>query len=172
MKFLSDLTIKPTSWLLLALSALVLELCALFFQYAMDLAPCIMCVYQRLAILAIIVAGFIGVAGYRLLLARIIAYTLWAVGAIWGLLIALEHVEMQENSGSLFFSCEFMPNFPTWAPLHEWIPSLFEATGSCGDISWQFLGYSMPQWMVGIYGVYTLAFAIILLNRLIHAKKL
>jgi len=172
MKFLSDFTTNSKSWLLLAVSAFTLELCALFFQYAMDLAPCIMCVYQRVAICAIIIAGLIGFVGCRSLFARVIAYALWATGAIWGLLIALEHIEMQENSGSLFFSCEFVPNFPTWAPLHEWIPFLFEATGSCGDISWQFLGYSMPQWMVVVYGAYTLAFVLILLNRLIHSKKL
>lgn len=171
MKFLSDLTTHSKPWLLLALSALALELCALFFQYAMNLAPCIMCVYQRVAILAIILAGFFGFAGCRFLLTRVVAYTLWAVGAIWGLLIALEHVEIQENVGSLFFSCDIFPNFPSWAPLHEWIPFLFEATGDCGDINWQFLGYSMPQWMVVVYGVYTLAFVIILVNRLIHAKR-
>ena len=63
MKVLSDLTTNAKPWLLLALSALALELCALFFQYALDLAPCIMCVYQRVAICAIIVAGIIGFAG-------------------------------------------------------------------------------------------------------------
>lgn len=172
MKFLSDLTINSKPWLLLALSALGLELCALYFQYVMDLAPCIMCVYQRAAICSIIVAGFIGFAGYKYFLTRALAYALWAIGAIWGLIIAIEHVEIQSNSGSLFFSCDFIPNFPTWAPLHEWIPFLFEATGDCGEISWQFLGYSMPQWMVVVYGVYTLAFTIIVINRLIHTKKL
>lgn len=172
MKVLSDLTTNSKPWLLLALSALALELCALFFQYVLNLAPCIMCVYQRVAIAAIIIAGIIGYAGCRYLLARIVAYILWGTGAIWGLLISLEHVEIQANSGSLFFSCEFMPNFPSWAPLHEWIPFLFEATGDCGEINWQFLGYSMPQWMVVVYGVYTLAFAVILVNRLTYTKKL
>ena len=171
MKFLSDLTTNPTSWLLLALSALGLELCALFFQYAMNLAPCIMCVYQRVAICAIILAGFIGFWGCQFLITRVIAYGLWSTGAIWGLLIALEHVEIQANSGSLFFSCDIIPNFPTWAPLHEWIPVLFEATGDCGEINWQFLGYSMPQWMVVVYGTYVAAFILVLANRFIHARK-
>lgn len=171
MKALSDLTIHSKPWLLLALSALGLELCALFFQYAMGLEPCIMCVYQRVAICAIILAGVIGFIGCHFLIARVIAYTLWATGAIWGLLIALEHVEIQENSGSLFFSCDIFPNFPTWAPLHEWIPFLFEATGDCGDIAWEFLGYSMPQWMIVVYGIYTLVFVIVLANRLIHTKR-
>ena len=172
MKILSNLTTSSKPWLLLALSALALELCALFFQYVLDLAPCIMCVYQRVAICAIILAGFMGSIGSRFLLARFTAYILWGTGAIWGLLIALEHVEIQSNSGSLFFSCEFVPNFPSWAPLHEWLPFLFEATGDCGDINWQFLGYSMPQWMIVVYGIYTLVFTVILASRLIHAKKL
>lgn len=171
MKVLSNLSTNPKSWLLLAISALGLELCALFFQYAMNLAPCIMCVYQRVAIFAIMLAGIVGFLGCKFILARIVAYGLWATGAIWGLLIALEHVEMQANSGSLFFSCDFIPNFPTWAPLHEWIPALFEATGDCGEISWQFLSYSMPQWMIVVYGTYVAAFALVLLCRLIHAKK-
>lgn len=172
MNFLSNLTTNSKAWLLLALSALGLELCALFFQYVMDLAPCIMCVYQRVAICAIILAGFIGFIGCRFLIARLFAFALWVTGAIWGLLIALEHVEIQESAGSLFFSCDFFPNFPTWAPLHEWIPFLFEATGDCGDINWQFLGYSMPQCMVAIYGIYILTFVVILTSRLIHTKRL
>ena len=171
MKFLSDLTTSKKAWLLLALSALALEACALFFQYALDLKPCIMCVYQRLAIGAIILAGLIGAAGHKSLLARVIAFALWGTGAIWGALLAIEHVEMQSNSGSLFFSCEFIPNFPSWAPLHEWLPSLFEATGDCGEISWQLLGYSMPQWMIVVYGAYSLAFILVLINRLMIAKK-
>lgn len=171
MKFLSNLTTNSTSWLLLALSALGLELCALFFQYAMDLAPCIMCVYQRVAIFAIILAGFIGFVGCKYIITRVIAYILWAIGAIWGLIIAFEHVEIQSNSGSLFFSCDLVPNFPSWAPLHEWLPLLFEATGDCGEVSWQFLGYSMPQWMIVVYAAYVIAFILILLSKLIHTKK-
>jgi len=168
---LSNITTKPQPWFILALSALCLELSALFFQYFWGLEPCIMCVYQRLAIATILLAGVIGALAPSMMFTRLIAYGLWGVGAIWGLIIALEHVEIQANSGSLFFICEYIPNFPTWAPLHEWLPSLFEATGDCGEISWQLLNYSMPQWMVMVYGVYTLLFATVLISRFINAKK-
>ncbi len=77
MKFLSELTTHSKPWLLLALSALALEFCALYFQYALNLAPCIMCVYQRAAICAIILAGVIGFTGANFLLIRIFAYALW-----------------------------------------------------------------------------------------------
>lgn len=172
MKFLSDITTTQRPWLLLALTALGLELSALFFQYALGLAPCIMCVYQRLAIITIISAGALGAIGYQNIFARVFAYALWGTGAIWGLITAIEHVEIQESSDSFFYSCDIIPNFPTWAPLHEWIPFLFEATGDCGKISWEFLSYSMPQWMVVVFGLYSIAFAAVLINRVVTAKKI
>ncbi|MFD2165923.1 disulfide bond formation protein DsbB [Thalassotalea euphylliae] len=172
MNVISNLATNKKAWVLLAITALGLELAALFFQYVMDLKPCIMCVYQRVAIWAIFFAGIVGCLAPGQLLFRLIGYGLWGVGAIWGLLIALEHVDMQSATLSLFFSCEFTPNFPSWAPLHEWIPFLFEATGDCGEISWEFLGYSMPQWMVVVYGVYTAVLATLLTSRIAIAKNL
>lgn len=172
MNYLNKLTTSPKAWLCLAFSALSLEAIALYFQYAMELAPCIMCVYQRLAILALVFAGISGAILANYAIGRLLGFSLWATAAIWGLITAIEHVDMQANSGSLFYSCEFIPNFPSWAPLHQWFPLLFEATGDCGEISWQLLGYSMPQWMVAIFSLYTAAFVLIIFNRLIFAKKL
>ena len=172
MNFISNLAISNRAWGLLALSAIGLEFAALYFQYVMDLKPCIMCIYSRVAIWGIFFAGVIGYLAPQQLIARLIAYGLWGTGAIWGLLIALEHVEMQSSAMSLFFSCEFIPNFPDWAPLHEWLPFLFEASGDCGEISWQFLGYSMPQWMIVVYGLYTATFAAVIISRIFSAKNL
>ena len=172
MKLLSNLCDNARAWQVLAVSALGLELAALYFQYIMDLAPCIMCIYQRVAIWAIFLAGVVGAVAHKNIVARLIAFCLLGTGAIWGLIIALEHVEMQTSSTPFLFSCDIFPNFPTWAPLHEWIPSLFAATGDCGLISWQFLGFSMPQWMIVVYAIYTTIFASILLSRLYHKRMI
>lgn len=172
MRFLSKLSTSPRAWQLLMVSALVLELSALYFQYVLDLAPCIMCIYQRVALWAIFFAGLVGTLGANFMFTRLLAYALWGVGAIWGMIIALEHVETQTSEFSFLFSCEFVPNFPTWAPLHEWLPQLFAATGDCGKISWQFLGYSMPQWMVVVFAVFTAIFAVMLLSRLIDKRSI
>ena len=172
MKFISDLPLSSRSWLLLLLSAFIFEACALFFQYGMELKPCIMCIYQRVAIWAIFFAGAIGMLAPQQLLFRLFGYGLWGTGAIWGLLLALEHVEMQSSTMSLFFTCELVPNFPSWAPLHEWLPFLFEASGDCGEIGWAFLGYSMPQWMVVIFAAYSAVLALVLLTRIAVAKNL
>jgi len=170
--YLSSLTTSTRAWQLLAISALGLELSALYFQYMMGLAPCIMCIYQRVAIWGLFFAGIVGSMGHNFVITRVLAYVLWGTGAIWGLLIAMEHVEIQSATLSFLYSCEFVPNFPSWAPLHEWLPFLFEATGDCGDINWQFLGYTMPQIMIVVYGIYTTLFSLVLLSRLLDKRML
>lgn len=169
---ISLLVTQPKAWLLLAISALGLELSALYFQYFMALPPCIMCIYQRVAILSIFFAGIVGYFSCKNLVGRLAAFTLFGAGAIWGLLVAFEHVEMQGAAFSIFFTCELTPNFPSWAPLHEWLPFLFEATGDCGDINWEFLGYSMPQWMIVVYSFYSVIFAITLGARVAKLKNI
>ncbi len=41
------------AWLLLLAFIIVFEACALFFQHVMMLAPCVMCIYERVAMLGI-----------------------------------------------------------------------------------------------------------------------
>ncbi|WP_371378475.1 disulfide bond formation protein DsbB [Thalassotalea aquiviva] len=165
---LNQFVLSPTSWWLLAGSAIGLELCALFFQYVLELEPCIMCIYQRVAVLGLLGAGVVGALGNKSAVLRFIAFGLWGYSAISGLLLAREHVDMQSNANSLFYTCDLVPNFPSWLPLHEWLPAFFEATGDCGEISWSFLGYSMPQWLIVTFAVYTLLFAIFFSSRIVY----
>ncbi|WP_154215661.1 disulfide bond formation protein B, partial [Vibrio parahaemolyticus] len=41
------------SWLLLLLFIIFFEACALYFQHVMMLAPCVMCIYERVAMMGI-----------------------------------------------------------------------------------------------------------------------
>ncbi|MEI6897003.1 MAG: disulfide bond formation protein DsbB [Psychromonas sp.] len=167
--FLKNLSSQRQPWLLLAFSALVMELCALYFQHVMKLEPCVMCVYERIAMIGLILTGLIGAIAPKILLLRLIAFVGWGVSAIWGLLLAVEHTDYQMNP-SPFATCEFFPNFPDWAPLHEWLPWLLNPTGDCADIVWQFLGYSMPQWLIVSFSIYTALFLIIALSALLPKK--
>jgi disulfide bond formation protein DsbB len=166
---LKSLSSQRWTWLLLAFSALALELCALFFQHVMELEPCVMCVYERITMLGIILAGLIGAAAPQSLWIRLTAFAVWGVNAVWGVLLALEHTNFQMNP-SPFATCDFFPNFPTWAPLHEWLPWLFNPTGDCGDIVWQFLGYSMPQWLIVSFTIYTVLFVVVAVTALLPKK--
>lgn len=166
---LSALAEKPGAWLLLFVSALMLELGALYFQYGMGLEPCIMCIYQRTAVFGVLVASLIPLLSNNLI-TRLLGFIGWGVSAIWGLLIAIEHVDIQTALNPFFATCEIVPNFPAFMPLHEWIPSIFAATGDCGNIDWQLMDMSMPQWMIAIFAIYSGLFGLVFLSRLMTKK--
>lgn len=158
------------AWLILTGTALGLEIAALCFQYLLKLDPCVMCIYQRLAIFGILAAGLIGVVGYKHRFARLIAVVGWGISAAWGLKLALELVDMQTNP-SPFATCSFLPEFPAWMPLHEWIPSIFLPTGMCSDIPWEMMGLTMGQYMIGAFAAYLIALAVFFIPTLMPTKS-
>lgn len=154
-------------WMLLSGSALLLMLIALYFQYVMGLAPCIMCVYQRAAIAGIFLAALLGGVGRQQWPLRWLGYTGWLVAAGWGLKIAHDQVVLEQlvASGG-FATCGLFAEFPRWLVLDVWLPELFKPTGMCGEIAWQFLGYSMPFWMRVVFGIYLLTALIVIASQL------
>ncbi|MDK1287228.1 disulfide bond formation protein DsbB [Pseudoalteromonas umbrosa] len=155
---LASFSRTTTAWGLLFLSALTFEVVALYFQYAMGLEPCVMCIYQRTAMLGVLIAAFVGLCGNKNYFVRLIATAGWGISAIWGWLLAREHLDMQTTTDPFAFTCAFEPSFPV--PLHEWVPSFFAVTGSCSNIDWSFAGLSMPGWMEVIFAIYAISFLI------------
>ncbi|MNC40345.1 Disulfide bond formation protein B [compost metagenome] len=94
---------------------------------------------------------------------------LWGYSAIWGLKLALKHVDYQVNP-SPFNVCEGFVDFPSWAPLDQWVPWLFFPDGDCSEISWQFLSFSMPQWLVLIFAAYLLVFVVVTIGNLVKGR--
>ncbi|GAC13575.1 disulfide bond formation protein DsbB [Aliiglaciecola lipolytica] len=158
------------AWLTLMLSAVALIITALYFQYILELKPCIMCIYQRTAVFGLLFAGLLPVLKNNLI-TRFIGFVVWGVSAIWGMFIAIEHVELQNASNPFFVSCEIVPNFPSFLPLHNWLPNMFAATGDCGNIDWEFMSMSMPQWMIVVFAIYSGVFAIVLFSRLFTHRR-
>lgn len=148
-----------TSWLILMLSAILLEVAALFFQYGMDLSPCVMCIYIRVAVLGLILAGGIGAIAPQRIAVRLIAGLVWGISAIWGGMLAKELVDIQSNP-SPFATCAFLPDFPEQLPLHDWLPSVFMPTGMCTDIPWEFMGVTMASWMIVAFTGYIVTLAL------------
>lgn len=171
LKQLSTLSTDKRAWGLLFASALGLATAALYFQHMTDLRPCIMCIYQRTAVFGIMFAAIPAML-LNNVITRLIAYIGWGISAIWGLSIAIEHVDIQTAANPFFASCEFVPNFPSWAPLHEWLPNIFGATGDCGDINWSFMDMSMPQWMIVIFAIYSILWAVMLASRILVKRSL
>jgi disulfide bond formation protein DsbB len=152
------------SWGLLFICTIFFELCALFFQHVMQLGPCVMCIYERVAMFGITGAALIGMINPKNTVMRWIGFGAWGASAIKGLTLALEHVDYQFNP-SPFKTCDLFVTFPDWAPLNQWAPWLFEAYGDCSKVVWQFLTLSMPQWLVIIFAGNLVALAVIIISQ-------
>ncbi|NAW69708.1 disulfide bond formation protein DsbB [Vibrio sp. V27_P1S3P104] len=149
------------SWALLFIFVLFFELCALYFQHIMMLSPCVMCIYERIAMLGIGVGAFIGLLNPKQRGLRWSGFIVWGISAYQGLTLSIEHVDYQLNP-SPFNTCDLFVTFPDWAPLNQWVPWMFEAYGDCSDISWQFITLTMPQWLVVIFVGNLIALAAVL----------
>ncbi len=166
---LKQFSLQRRAWLILFLFIIFFESCALFFQHVMMLSPCVMCVYERVAMLGVASAALIGLINPRNAMLRYIGLAGWAYTAFRGFELAREHVGFQLHP-SPFSTCDIFPQFPNWAPLNQWAPWMFEPTGDCSKIVWQFLSLSMPQWLVVIFACNLIAVTVIILAQFSKAK--
>lgn len=157
------------AWLLLALTALVLELVALYFQHVMLLQPCVMCIYERCALFGVLGAGIVGAIAPSTWL-RYAGILIWIYSAYEGIRLSWEHTMIQLHP-SPFMTCDFAARFPSWLPLDKWLPQVFVASGDCAEKQWQFLSLEMPQWLLGIFVAYFVVAALVLIAQPFKPKK-
>lgn len=165
MKALQFFTHSRFAWFLLFLSAFSLEGAALYFQYGLGYEPCVMCIYIRVAVLGIMLAGMIGMLMPKWWIFRFVGMSLWIVSAVWGTKLSFELNTMQVEPNP-FATCSFFPDFPKSLPLDKWLPQVFEPTGMCGDATWQFMSVSMVQWMIIVFITYCFIWLAMLLPTL------
>ena len=134
---------------------------ALYAEHHLLLAPCPLCVFQRMAVIAL---------GIVFLLAALIAPRRRGSKAIAGLLgviaaigagVAARHVWLQSLPPEEVPACGpgldyILDSFP----LSEALRLVFTGSGECATADWHFLGLSMPAWVLiciaalGVLGVW------------------
>jgi disulfide bond formation protein DsbB len=122
LQYLNQCSRGRGAWLLMALTAFILELVALWFQHVMLLQPCVMCIYERCALFGIMGAGLVGAIAPKRRCAMS-PWLIWLYSAIRGLQLAWEHTMIQLHP-SPFQTCDFAARFPTWLPLDKWLPQV------------------------------------------------
>lgn len=115
LRFLNQCSRGRGAWLLMAFTALALEMVALWFQHVMLLKPCVLCIYERCALFGVMGAGLVGAIAPKTPL-RYVAMVIWIYSAWRGLQLAYEHTMIQLHP-SPFMTCDFMARFPDWLPL-------------------------------------------------------
>lgn len=158
------------AWFLLFLSTIIFEMTALYFQHGLDLAPCTLCIYQRCALLGILLASVIGLTASRNVIFRIIAILIWLFSAFKGFNLATFQAQLQFEP-RLGDTCSINVQFPSWLSLNEWFPNIFNAYGSCSEKLWSFLTIEMSQWMIIIFACYVIVGLAVLISQLFSSNK-
>lgn len=149
----------------LALAAsLVPFLVALAMQHWFGMQPCVLCIYQRVALLGMAASALLVFYAKRCRFLRVVGLLLWLYSATRGLVVAWEQAQRHLHP-LRFHSCDFRVRFPSWLSLDEWQPWLFQAKAGCDAVDWSFGKLNIPQLMVVLFAVHVLLSAWILVSQ-------
>ncbi len=122
---------------------------ALYAEHVLGLAPCPLCIFQRVAVI---------VAGVLFLLAALhdpgrigarVYGTLLALAALGGMLISARHIWIQAQPPGTVAACGAdLDYLLEIMPVTDVISKVLTGSGECGKIDWTLLGLSMPWWVL------------------------
>lgn len=136
----------------LFLAAVVAMAFALYLEHGVGLTPCPLCIFQRLAMIAV---GLIALAawahgpgrtGLRLYAA------LTALAALAGVAVAGRHVWIQHLPPDQVPACGPDLSY-MWEvfPLRDVVDMVLTGSGECAKIDWVFLNISLPGWTLAAF---------------------
>jgi len=122
---------------------------ALFAQHVLLLDPCPLCVFQRVAVISIGIIFLVAALHNPHGAGRIVYGVLLALAAGGGAAVAGRHAWLQQLPPDQVPSCgpglDYMLDT---LPFTEVLSKVFRGSGECAEIVWQFLGLSMPGWVL------------------------
>lgn len=134
---------------------------ALYAEHVLLLAPCPLCVFQRIAVIALGLAFLLAAAFSARGAGRYAHAGLIALIAAAGAAVAGRHVWLQNLPPEEVPTCGpgldyILDSFP----LSEALRLVFTGSGECATLDWSFLGLSMPAWVLlslvvlGTFGIW------------------
>lgn len=135
-------------WLTIITLGITMEGVALFYQYALDYLPCVLCIHTRIWVLGLIVVAALAllVRGSRLLCAM--GHALTALVAIG--LLERSWMLLGTERGTVVGTCDFDLGLPAWLALEQWFPALFKVWEACGYTPELLFGITMAEGLVVI----------------------
>ena len=122
---------------------------ALYAEHVLFLDPCPLCVFQRLAVIALGVVFLAATLHNPSGRGRIGYGSLVGLTALAGAGVAGWHVRVQNLPPSEVPACgPGLDYMLETLPLSEVLAKVFTGSGECADVVWQFLGLSMPAWVL------------------------
>ncbi len=122
---------------------------ALYAEHYLLLAPCPLCVFQRMAVIALGIIFLGGALHNPSGWGRRVYAGLLLVPAGAGVGVAGRHVWLQNLPPDQVPACGAGYDYiMETLPFSEALSVIFSGSGECATIDWQFLGLSMPAWVV------------------------
>jgi disulfide bond formation protein DsbB len=122
---------------------------ALYAEHVLGLKPCPLCVFQRVAVISVGCIFLIAAIHNPRDLGAKIYGVLTLIAAAAGIGIAARHVWIQAQPPGTVAACgadlDFLMDI---MPLTEVVSKVLTGSGECGKVDWQFLGLSMPWWVL------------------------
>ena len=131
---------------LLLLLTMVVLVVTFYFQYVGGLQPCPLCLMQRFCAFLLAMFCLMGMCLSTLKRGRSVAI-FQIVFAVAGLFFATRHVWLQSLPADQAPVC--LPGLDVlihYFPLHDVLHSLLWGAGECAEVTWKWLGLSMPVW--------------------------
>lgn len=137
----------------------------LYLQQVLGLPPCPLCIFQRIAFMAVVLVSLVAALhGPRLLGVRVYGL-LGLVVSLAGAGIAGRHLWLQWQPDNQVVSCgpglSFMMDH---YPMSDLLSAVFRGSGDCGAQHWQWLGLSIPGWSLFFFVIFILFFGLQLLR--------
>lgn len=121
---------------------------SLYFQYHEGMEPCPLCLMQRFCVFLLLFLTFTGVRLGTIQRARLISLAQMLI-AMAGIYFSARQLWLQslppESTPACLPSLEVLVKYFPWKDV---LHALFWGAGDCAEISWQWLGLSMPAWVL------------------------
>lgn len=157
---LDALSLDWKYWAGLLLLSLVMLATALYYQYALDHWPCVLCIQVRLWLSLLLLVSIVVLILRRHAVIRVSGNLLVVVTAAG--LLERSYLLLGTERGFVFRSCGFDLGLPDWLALDTWFPWLFRVDASCGYTPELILGMTMAEMLI-LFSLVFLAFSFLVM---------
>lgn len=141
-------------WLFLIVLCVALEGVALYYQYALDYLPCVLCIHVRMLVAAILLVAIVGWLGRR---SRVVSsVTLLIITGLWLWMVERSYQLLGTERGWIMGECQMQSGLPEWLALERWFPWIFEIHEPCGYTPYLLFKISMAEVLIVMSAVMSL----------------
>jgi len=151
-------------WGLVILLCLAMEAIALYYQYALNTLPCVLCIHVRMLLAAILVVAIIGLLGGGRKVVSILMLLITA--GLWGWMVERSYQLLGVEQGWILGECAMASGLPQWLALESWFPWLFRIHEPCGYTPFLLFKVSMAEALIVLSPVMLLWTLYILFRRI------